>query len=338
MHKNSVKKIVLLGFLFLFFSCGGDKERKFDVDLSDIKQKEITVKRYEQALFGMDSENIKNEIQPIAKEFPVFLQGDLDDSLNIMQLRNFITDPSIQKLHEDCEKKYPDLKKIEEDLTQAFRYFSYYFPDDPIPTVYSYVSGGDIEHPVKYFDNNLIIALDMYLGKSYPMYSMWGIPVFIRYKMTQERIVPDCMKAIAVAKITKKKSGKALLDDMIDNGKIYYFVELMMPELEDSINFSYTPPQTDWIQYNEGNVWGFFVDKNLLYSTDSKNFNRFLNDGPFTSAFSKESPPRIGHWIGWKIIKKYMNENRQISLEEMLAQDNAQAILNKSKYKPEKKK
>ncbi len=338
MHKNSVKKIVLLGFLFLFFSCGGDKERKFDVDLSDIKQKEITVKRYEQALFSMDSENIKNEIQPIAKEFPVFLQGDLNDSLNIMQLRNFISDPSIQKLYDDCEKKYPDLKKIEEDLAEAFRYYSYYFPDDTIPTVYSYVSGGDIEHPVKYFDNNLIIALDMYLGKSYPMYSMWGIPVFIRYKMTQERIVPDCMKAIAVAKIPRNKSGETLLDNMIDQGKIYYFVELMMPELEDSINFSYTPQQTDWIQYNEGNVWGFFVDKNLLYSTDSKNFNRFLNDGPFTSAFSKESPPRIGHWIGWKIIKKYMNENRQISLEEMLAQDNAQAILKKSKYKPEKEK
>jgi len=311
-------------------------DRTEDVDLSEVKEVDVKIARYEQVLFSMNPNNVEIEIKEVAKQFPQFLQGDLSDSINIMQLHDFISDPTILRLYEDCQKNFPKVENIEKEFSQAFRYYKYYFPKDTIPEVITYVSGGDFEHPVKYINNQIIIALDMYLGQDYPMYSMWGIPVFASYTMDERCIVVDAMHEIAIKKIPFDKSDKTLLEMMIYYGKLYYFVEAMMPEVDDSVIIGYTPVQTEWITENEGNVWGFFVDKDLLFSSDHKKINSFLNDGPFTSAFSKKSPAKIAHWIGWHIIKKYMNENEQIELQEMLLQDDAQAILNKSKYKPEK--
>jgi len=60
-----------------------------------------------------------------------------------------------------------------------------------------------------------------------------------------------------------------------------------------------------------------------------------LNDGPFTSGFAKESPSRVGKWLGWQIIRAYM-ENNELGLEAMFAEKDSQKILQLSKYKPGK--
>ena len=336
MHKLVLKSLLIFSFISVLFSCGNSKDRTEDVDLSEVKEVKVEISRYEQALFSMDPDNIEIEIKEVANEFPQFLQGDLSDSLNIMQLHDFISDPTILRLYEDCQNVFPTLENLEKEFSEAFRYYLYYFPKDTVPEVITYVSGGDFEHPVKYINNQIIVALDMYLEQDYPMYSMWGIPEFASYTMDEEYILADAMYEIAVSKVPFEKADKSLLEMMVYYGKLYYFVDAMMPELGDSIIIGYTPTQTDWIIENEGNVWGFFVDKELLYSTDHKKINSFLSEGPFTSAFSKESPATIARWIGWRIVKKYMNENEQIELSEMLLQNDAQAILSKSRYKPEK--
>ena len=48
----------------------------------------------------------------------------------------------------------------------------------------------------------------------------------------------------------------------------------------------------------------------------------------------QESPGRIGNWVGWKIVKKYMNKHSNVSLHELMSEKNAQQILSKSGYKP----
>jgi hypothetical protein len=63
---------------------------------------------------------------------------------------------------------------------------------------------------------------------------------------------------------------------------------------------------------------------------------KYTSDGPFTSVLSKQAPARIGHWVGWQIIRQYMNNNPDVSLEQLMQENDAQAILKKSKYKPRK--
>jgi uncharacterized protein YjaZ len=47
-----------------------------------------------------------------------------------------------------------------------------------------------------------------------------------------------------------------------------------------------------------------------------------------------ESPGRLGQYIGWQIVKAYM-ENNDVSLMDMLQKDAAE-IFNNSKFKPRK--
>ena len=47
-----------------------------------------------------------------------------------------------------------------------------------------------------------------------------------------------------------------------------------------------------------------------------------------------ESPSRIAYYIGYKIVKNYMQKNRDIKLKELMHESDFMSILNKSKYKP----
>jgi uncharacterized protein YjaZ len=84
-------------------------------------------------------------------------------------------------------------------------------------------------------------------------------------------------------------------------------------------------------------MWRYFLEDQLLYSTDSKLANRFINPAPFSKFYleiDNESPGRVGAWIGWQIVRSYM-KNNEVSLKQLLVMD-ATEIFNNSKYKPKK--
>jgi hypothetical protein len=84
----------------------------------------------------------------------------------------------------------------------------------------------------------------------------------------------------------------------------------------------------------EKNLWGFFAKDNKLYDNDMKLVSEFTSDGPFTRAISKDCPPRIAMWIGLKIVKAYMDHNKDVTFNDLMKEKDAQKILSKSKYKP----
>jgi uncharacterized protein YjaZ len=98
----------------------------------------------------------------------------------------------------------------------------------------------------------------------------------------------------------------------------------------------YTKEQLEWCIKNESNIWAFFIEQKLLYSTVVQQYIKYISDGPTTNGLPKESPAKIGAWIGWQIVKAYMNNNPAITLEQLLKEKDAQKILNNSNYKPKK--
>jgi hypothetical protein len=120
---------------------------------------------------------------------------------------------------------------------------------------------------------------------------------------------------------------------MIQRGKILFFAETLLPGLDEDYNIGFTREQIRWCVNNEGKLWAFFLNNKLLYTTDNNIINKFMGDGPFTTAFSNESPARIGEWFGWQIVHSYM-ANNNVTLPSLMSDNNSQQILNKSKYKP----
>ncbi|NVO03729.1 MAG: gliding motility lipoprotein GldB [Bacteroidetes bacterium] len=340
--KKGISSIVLLSLVFVSFliltSCNQcNKKRTEKVDVSEVPEINVKIKRYEKALFSINPNNLKAELKPLVKDYGIFLGGaNLNDSVKLLDMKEYLTAPQIQEAYHAIIKEFPDVSDLEKQFSSAFKYFKHYYPEKKIPTIYTYVSGYAYEFPVQFADSALIIGLDLYLGKNFKFYKMFQLPVYKTDKMQREFILPDCMKEIAYKQIDGAKVENTFIDKMVYEGKVIYFIDAMLPEAQDSLKMGYSSKQMDWCEKNESNVWAFFLEKNILYSTDPNLYKKFISDAPFTSTFSKQSPGRIGAWIGWQIVQAYMEKNPKVTLAELMKDNDAKKILSKSRYKPKK--
>ena len=317
----------------LLYSCNN---RPTDVDLGSINIKTVEVHRYEKTLFSISPENLKHDLPAIAGEYKIFLGDQYLDQVNLMRLQSFISDTAMQALYRETKLHYPDLSAQSAELTKAFRYFKYYYPEKATPDVYTYISGLDIDNPVRYSDQGLVIGLDLFLGSTEPIYAKSGLPQYKITRMTSQQIAPYCMAEIGRSLAVVDEQKQRLLDLMVAEGKVLYFEELTLPGTADYIKIGYTSIQLDWCKANEPQIWAFLVENNLLFTTDPEVVGKLLTDGPFTSGFGKESPGRIGTWVGWQIVRNYMQHNPELALSDLMKENDSQKILEGSRYKPRK--
>ena len=315
--------------LVVISSCTGCSHRK---SLPE-KIEKVKISRYEKALFALDPNNLAAGLKNIAKDYRFFIGEGYTDTLNIIQIHDFITDPAIKNLYAESQKAFPDLVNLEQALAGEFYYFKQNLPGWNYPHVYSYVSGLLYEYPVQYYDSVLIIALDMYLGEQFEPYKQLGLPHYKIARMKEEYIAADCAKEIASRIVKPGKNEKTLLDQMVSYGKVLYLMDVALPDVADTLKIGYPGKKMEWCEKNEGNIWAFIIENQLLFSTDSYKTQKFIQDAPFTSGMSNESPGMIGRWLGWRIIRAYVKKSH-CSVLELLNTTDSQMILEKSGYKP----
>jgi hypothetical protein len=286
-------------------------------------------------LFSISQDSFKIALKKIAPEFPVFLNADLDDTLNLIRLHDFVTSPLNIKLYDSVLIAFPSLSMFEEQLTHAFKRYKFYFPEIELPNVFSYVSGLSFENPVQLIAGDMLIALDMYLGKGFTEYRMAGIPFYKIERMNKDFLVRDCVNEMYYFTMLEKP-GKNVLEKMIGEGKRLYFLDAMLPEVADHLKIGYPEQKLNWCIENESNIWAFMIENEILFSSDMLVFRKFFTDGPYSHSFSNDSPARIGEWLGWQIVRAYMYKNPEVTLPELLNEEDVQKILNGSRYKPKK--
>ena len=183
-------------------------------------------------------------------------------------------------------------------------------------------------------DTILLIPLDNYLGQEHEYYA--NIPKYITQNMEPSQIVSNIASDYA-KRYTFQSQKKTLLDDMIYFGKQLYFKDKIIPFKTDEEKIGYTQLQIEFAKNNEGEIWTNFIENEYLYSTDTTLPGRFIADAPFSKFYlqlDRESPGRLGQYIGWQIVKAYMNNN-DVPFLDMMKKD-AVEIFNKSNYKPPK--
>jgi hypothetical protein len=335
--KKRIERISFLIVISFLISCScGERNKPAIITPEKFEKVNIKIKRYEKDLFNIDKTNLQSELKRIKPEYSFFLDGDLNDKKNIEQISSYLSDPQIIKNFNEVDKQFKDLTFLERDLSNALSLYMYYYPEKRIPVVYTYVCGMDFERPVIFADSVMLIALDMFLGPDYSLYNGYGLPLFIRKNMSKEYIVKKCVEAIAAYNYYQDLKDATCLDNMIYYGKIQLFTEALLPKTEDSIKMEYSAKQLEWCKNNEGKMWAFFIDNKLLFSTNKTDYSKFFSPAPFTSAFSKESPPKTGVWLGWQIMRKYAQQVNSGDLKIIFQENDAQKILNISKYKPAK--
>lgn len=328
--------LIVMGSLLI--SCGGDR---LDVDVSDINAGAVKVKRFDRDLFAINADNISKSLPELRMNYPGFAdlyinnilcQRGLTDSSCVPEIIRFVNDKDMRSAYEDCQKVFPDLDLVEGQLADVFRHYRYYYPNAKLPTVIAMMSG--FNYAIAAADSTFSIGLEMYLGSKSNFYEMLHFPNYKRVNMRKEYIVNDLVHYwMSKAYPEKGKSGN-LLNEMIYQGKLLYLSDALMPETADSIKIGFTKKQLDWCTENESNMWGFLIKNKLLYSNDITTVTKFTGEAPFTTGFVKESPGRTGVWLGWRIVKSYMQSNPGITFEQLMQEMDPQKILANSKYKP----
>jgi len=332
--KKLFNSFVLIVITLLFVSCNENKQDKPDFDITLKEKIPVKINRYEKALFEIDTADFQNGLKEIQQEFLPFLAANLDDTANVNQLYQFVSDTQLVSLYGQTEKVFPDLGSLETQLSDAFSRYAYFFPDKKLPTVYSYVSDMYYEYPVVKKDTVMVVALDVYLGADFPIYSRLGLPYYRVRCMAPEYIPVDVMKMLYFDELAPVYKQKTLLDRMIDGGKMMVYLDAVLPNTPDSLKICYPQKKLDWAIANEKNIWGFLIENNLLYSTDYDTQTKLIQDGPFTTGFSNESPARLGIWLGWQIVSDYVIKHPETSLEQLFNNTDSQQILKESGYKP----
>lgn len=335
-------KSKILFYLLLIIPFSSCTSNKLDIDTSKVELN-LKIDRFEKDLFAINPDFLAKEIPSLRNKYKFFFElfcgriirvGASTDSLLAKNLKGFVTDPQIQQVYKDCSTQYSDISDINDPLTKAFQHYKYYFPEKLIPQIVTFISG--FNYSIIYSDSILGIGLDMYLGESSKYYSQIGFPKYKTMKMRKEFIVADCMKGWGQSTFEQDNSKKDFLSQIIYSGKMLYFMDAMLPDTPDSIKIGYTSDQLKFCKKNEAKIWSLFIEKNLLFSTDQSKFAKYINEGPTTNGLPKESPAMLGAWVGWQMVKKYMNDNSGMTLKQLMLEHDAQKILTKSKYKPSK--
>lgn len=307
----------------LFLSCFDKNKPKIDVSKINL---DFSIKRYD-----VDFYNANKQTLPTVKlKYPYLFPEVFTDSISLAK----INDPEEQELFTEVQKIYKDFSNEEKQLTSLFKHVKYYNPKFKAPTVITMLSNIDYDSRVIYADSLLLISLDVYLGKNHLFYGDY--PAYIKENNTKEHLIVDVANAI-IEKQLYSNTNRNFISKIIFEGKKMFLLDAYLPEVSERRKIGYTEDKLNWAKANEEEVWMYFIDRKILFSTDTKLNQRFIEIAPFSKFYMQQddlSPGRIGVWMGWQIVNSYMKHN-DVSLQELLKIDESD-LFNKSKYKPKK--
>ena len=231
---------------------------------------------------------------------------------------------------------YSDLNYIKRELNLAFTLFHQDFPAYPIPEITTFFGG--FNYGVVTYDNNVAIGLENFLGMNSKFYRLLGNPQYLRFQKQKKFISSNVMEVWLNEYFEEYLTGRDLLSQMIYKGKIMYCIDKMLPNTSLSNKLRFSQAQMDWVVDNESNIWTYFIENDLLYSSHEQDFRTFLHYAPFAKGMPHDSPGRVAYFIGYKIVSDFMlrTDRIEISIEDMMKLRDSRQFLKLSKYKPSK--
>ena len=177
-------------------------------------------------------------------------------------------------------------------------------------------------------DHIIWIGLDMYLGNDNEIVKMLPpntFPNYYKQKMDEKYIISDVFFSFLMTHHFKPM-GDELLARMLSYGKIAYIMDKILPFESDENKFRYNKDELNWCKENEEYIWRFIIDEKLLYNKEPALVDPFFQEGPYTKSFGPDSPSTIGIWMGYEMIKDYV-DNTNVDIVELMKENNIQKLL-----------
>lgn len=347
---NSMRFIISILLFFAGISCTNSNGKP---NVSDIKVN-VKMERFDKDFFAIDTNRIDQSLNELQRKYPSFLPlySEFLSPINAMATQQGKTYEqavkifynSIKPLADAVEKKYKNLDNVRSGLEQSFKYIKHYYPSFKIPNVIVSVESFNPDDPQEvygttYYQDTLIISLQMFLGSDFAGYDPVQYPDYLRRRFNEDYIVPNSIRSIANHIYTDNGESTSLIEQMIERGKQWYLLDKFLPEASDTLKTGYSKNQTEFIKKNEGNIWGEFLQSTPdPYTVDQERMKNYLGEGPFTQDMPHDlqgngTPGNIGQWIGWRIVQKFAENKPKMTLQEILTTP-AKMIFQEAKYKP----
>jgi hypothetical protein len=320
-------------FLFIFAGCGP----------TDYPAMEVKVNRFEADLQRVNVNNLEADIKALREKDPLFFRvyvegimevGPISDTMPIYltMLERYLGNEAIQGLLATTQEKYPDLNFLEEGLGVAFYRLKELYPSFNPPQVYSFIS--EFYYGAITYDTTILaVGLDMYLGSDYKYYPAVNKPAYQIRKLERPYMVPNAVNSLLNNKFPLPTDREQFIDKLVYEGKMIYLMKHLMPEIADSVLLGYKQVHVDWCKASEASIWAFLIDRELLFSTNNQQYFRYFTDGPTTTDMHPDSPGYISKWVGWQIVKQYM-ERSGVSIQELMSNNDGRSILEGAAYRP----
>lgn len=325
--------------IFIILILTGCQSDPLDVDVSGIEIN-IQYERFEQKMFESKSVSQLKEINSYCIEsggelyeyyvYEMLRSGSVYDDSIANYLFYFVQDTIMRSVYNDINAQFGDFTNWQNEIDNAFKHLKYHLPKAKQPEkIITYNSA--FNYGVVSTDKYIGIGLEMYLGQNNRTIKKIGFPVFMKEKMNESYLLVDVCHSWVITHLMGEDKGETFLSSMIYYGKLRYAVDAMIPETEDCYKIRYTPEEYEWALASEYDIWQFLVEMNYIYSTEAKLKLRYFEEAP-TTVDMEGSPGRIGQFMGWQIVKQYMDKNPEVTLEQLLNETNEGKIL--KAYKP----
>lgn len=313
---------VVISFFITLMGCSEDKEIKPEINELQV---DINIIRFD-SIFSTAK---PGQLQDLKQTYPYLFNPEIPDNFWVTKMNDSLQN----EIELEVQQTFSDFEEYKMDMISFFKHLKYYFPKEHLPKVITVAEYVDYNAKVILNDDILFISLDNYLGKDHKFYQ--GFKEYIASLQDPSQILPDIAEAYA-NKLIIYPSSRNFLSQIIYNGKLLYFKETLLPLVDEHRLIGYSEDQLQWAQQEEVMIWQYFIQKELLYSSDSDLRRRFIEKAPFTKFYleiDNETPPRLGQYIGWQIVKAYAEKFPEKEIDDIIATD-YQEIFDDSNYKP----
>ena len=311
---------------------------------NNLERINLDVNRFDLELFSVNADNIDDKSRQWKQNYgsfvDVFTRNIIQISSGVNDLDGyhrsllaFTQNKDMREAYDSTALLFSDLSDIIYTLEYAFGQFKIDFPSYPIPSITTFFGG--FNYGVVTYDYNIGIGLENFLGKDSKFYKYLGEPKYLRFQKQKKFIASNVLEAWFNELFQKNLVGRDMLAQIIYKGKMMYFLDRMLPDLNIEDKFRFTVKQMAWVQNNEESIWEYFVQEDLLFSKKEKDFRSYINYAPFAKGMPKDAPDRVALFIGYKIVCDYIKNNK-ISIDELMPLTDSRKFLKKSKYKPTK--
>lgn len=324
-------------------SCSDDRldvnTSNIDVDL-DVYRLDLFLDSIAQNQEPPSIEEIRNGCGSFATDYieNVLQIGPADSSASMNTFLRFAQLEDTKAGLKEIAKAHPNerIEQTKAQLEVAFEHYLYHFPNATIPQVSAMYSGFNFSvYP--YNEDHLGIGLDYFLGAKSELIGRLDpnlFPQYIRNKMEPKYVPTSAIRGWLLIKHQEHYDPSTLLSTIMYWGKVMYMMDACFVDQPNHLKMDYTPIDIEWCKQNERNTWIELSHQDVIYQTKAFEIEKWTSEGPFTSAgtIPQDSPSRLGVWMGWQIVRDYMNKNPEVTLEELLNETNYIKLLNA--YKP----